>query len=292
MQTILQITISTFILGAIYALSAAGLTLIFGISGVLNLTHGAILLLAALTAWIVSSGLHSAPLVGLLVGIVVALVISYGVYFSVVIPINKSKKITAEELPVFQLVVTLLAALLIQSLIDWKFGAVPISTPQLIRGGLALAGTFIPFNSLLIGVIAWLSLGILWLLISFTKIGKALLAASMSLKGLALMGYNVKKVDLIVWGLYGLLTGIAGVLLASFTGASGGGSINLTAIAFTIVILGGLGSILGSLIGAYILALLSTLTSYLVNPAWSQIPGLVLLIIILYIRPRGIFGRY
>lgn len=292
MQTLIQIILSTFILGAIYALGAVGLTLIFGISGILNLTHGAIILIAALAAWVVSSNLHLGLLSGILSGIVASLVLSYLVYLLVVVPINRSRKISHEELPVFQLVVTLMAALLIQSIIDWKFGAVPISTPQLVTNGVAIANTFVPFNSLAIGVIAWLVLFLLWLLISFTKVGKALLAASMSLKGLAIVGYDVRKINIIVWGLYGLLTGIAGVLLASFTGASGGESINLTAVAFTIVILGGLGSIMGSLVGAYILALLSTLTSYLINPAWSQLPGLLVLIVILYIRPQGIFGRY
>ena len=292
MQTLIQIILSTFILGAIYALGAVGLTLIFGISGILNLTHGAIILIAALAAWVVSSNLHLGLIPGILSGIAASLVLSYLIYLTVVVPINKSRKISHEELPVFQLVVTLMAALLIQAIIDWKFGAVPISTPQLVGNGVAIANTFVPFNSLAIGVIAWLVLFLLWLLISFTKVGKALLAASMSLKGLAIVGYDAKRVNIIVWGLYGLLTGIAGVLLASFTGASGGESINLTAIAFTIVILGGLGSIMGSLIGAYILALLSTLTSYLINPAWSQLPGLLILIVILYIRPQGIFGRY
>lgn len=292
MQTLLQIILSTFILGAIYSLGAVGLTLIFGISGILNLTHGAIILVAALAAWLMSSQLHSGFVIGFVVGIIASIFLSYIVYFFVVVPVNRSKKISTEELPVFQLVVTLLAALLIQAIIDWRFGAVPISTPQMIKGGAAIAGTFVPFNSLLIGVIAWIVLISLWFFISFTKIGKALLAASMSLKGLALVGYEVKRINVVVWGLYGLLTGIAGVLLASFTGASGSDSINLTAIAFTIVILGGLGSIMGSLVGAYALALLATLTSYLINPAWSQLPGLVLLIIILYIRPQGIFGRY
>lgn len=292
MEIAAQITISVFILGAIYALGAAGLTIIFGISGILNLTHGAIILLAALVAWIVSTHLQYAVYIGLAAGVSAAIIVSYIVYFAAVVPINRSEKISKDELPVFQLVVTLLAALFIQALIEWQFGAVPIATPQLIKGGLSIAGTFVPYNSLLIGVVAWLVLIGLWLFITLTKSGKALLAASMSLRGLALIGYDIRRINLLVWGLYGLLAGTAGVLLASFTGASGGGSINLTANAFIIVILGGLGSIAGSLVGAYILALLSTLTAYLINPAWSEIPGLLLLVLVLYLRPQGLFGRH
>jgi branched-chain amino acid transport system permease protein len=161
----------------------------------------------------------------------------------------------------------------------------------MIDGVLRIGGNTVPLNSLLIGAVAWLVLIGLWLFISHTRLGKAMLAASMSPKGLAIVGYDIGRIHIVVWGLYGLVVGIAGVLLASFTSASGEVATNLTAISFTIVVLGGLGNILGSLVGAYILGFLSTITAFLISPAVSELPGLVLLVLVLYIRPQGLFGR-
>ena len=95
----------------------------------------------------------------------------------------------------------------------------------------------------------------------------------------------------VVWALYGILAGIAGVLLGMFLGVSSYSVGPLTASAFSIVVLGGLGSVSGSLIAAFVVGYLETLTAYLVSPAYRTIPALLLLIIVMYIRPQGLLGR-
>ncbi len=291
MDLIVQILISGFILGAIYALGSAGMTIIFGISGVLNLSHGAIIVLAAMVAWYTALHTGLGVYIGSVIGICAAIVVTYLLYALVILPLERFRHIAAAEKHVFQLVATLLVAIIIQGLLEWGFGATPITTPPLLDGVVHIAGNTVPVNSLLIGIVAWVVLGALWLLITHTRLGKAMLAASMSPKGLAIVGYNIGRVHFAVWGLYGLMVGIAGVLLASFTGASSDVATNLTAVAFTIVVLGGLGNVLGSLLGAYILGFLSTLTAFLVSPAISQLPGLFVLIVVLYVRPQGLLGR-
>jgi branched-chain amino acid transport system permease protein len=101
----------------------------------------------------------------------------------------------------------------------------------------------------------------------------------------------LSHIYLVVWAIYGLLAGVAGVLLASFLGVSADTSGALTASAFTIVILGGLGSVPGSLIAAYVVGYAETITAYLIAPTLRPIPALVILIIVLYVRPQGILGR-
>jgi branched-chain amino acid transport system permease protein len=81
------------------------------------------------------------------------------------------------------------------------------------------------------------------------------------------------------------------VLLASFLGASADNAGALTASAFTIVILGGLGSVPGSLIAAYIVGYAETITAYLIAPTLRPIPALIILVIVIYIRPQGLLGR-
>lgn len=292
MDLVIEILISGFIIGAIYALGAAGLTIIFGVSGILNLAHGAIVVLAALVAWYCALQLDMGIYLGGTIGILAAIGTTYILYFLVVRPLSRSRTLSPVELPVFMFVATLLFALIMQGVLEWFFGATPVATPPMVDGVIDIAGNTVPLNSILIGIVAWAVLGGLWLFISFTRLGKAMLAASMSPRGLAIVGYDIGRIHFLVWGLYGLLAGIAGVLLASFIGASSTVAINLTATSFTIVVLGGLGNVLGSLAAAYILGFLGTITAFMISPSLREIPGLLLLVLVLYVRPQGLFGRH
>lgn len=286
-----EILLDGFVISAIFALGAAGLTIIFGVSGVLNLCHGSIMVVAALVAWFCVAMLHVNIYLGALVGIAAAIVTSYLLYFLVVLPLSRSRKLSEEELPIFVFVATLLVAVILQGLLNWSFGSTPISTPPLVHGILRVGDVPLPVNQLFLAGVAWLILCALWLFITRTKLGKAMLAASMSPSGLAIVGYDIGRIHVFVWGLYGLLAGVAGVLLASYLGASPDAAISLTATAFIIVILGGLGNVPGSLGAAYILGYVGSLTAYLVSPAIRSLPGLFILVIILYVRPQGLFGR-
>src|SRR5581483_5663005 len=133
--------------------------------------------------------------------------------------------------------------------------------------------------------------GLLWFLVHRTQRGKAVLAASMNPRGVTLLGIELSKVYLTVWALYGLLAGIAGILLGMFLGVSSYSVGPLTASAFSIVVLGGLGSVSGSLLAAYVVGYLETLPAYLVSPAYRTIPALLLLVAVMYLRPQGLFGR-
>lgn len=288
---LLQILVDGFAISAIYALGAAGFTIIFGVSGVLNLSHGGIMVVGAIVAWYMATHLHVGVYLGSLVGIASAVVVSYLLYWLVIRPIDRSRRIPAEEKEVFILTTTLLVGIIIQGILDFIFGSNPVTTPPIASGVQHFMGVTITNNELLIGLIAWLVLGGLWFFINKTRTGKALLAASMSPTGLALMGYDIRRVHNLLWGLYGLLAGVAGVLLASFLGANAQIAGELTASAFSIVVLGGLGSVPGSLVAAYIIGYLGTITAYVVSPAYTELPGLLILVLILYVRPQGLFGR-
>jgi branched-chain amino acid transport system permease protein len=134
-------------------------------------------------------------------------------------------------------------------------------------------------------------IGLLWLLINRTRAGKALLAASMNPRGLTLLGFEMTTIHCVVWAIYGVLAGIAGVLLGAFLGVSSDNIGTLTASAFSIVVLGGLGSVSGSLIAAYVVGYLETVTAYLVAPSVRSVPVLLLLVLVVYLRPQGLLGR-
>jgi len=287
----LQILIDGFAISALYALGATGFTLIFGVSGVLNLSHGAIMVLAAVAAWAAASVFHTGPYAGALVGVAAALVAAFATYFAVVQPIQKSTRIPTEEKEIFVLTGTLLWGIMIQELIAYFFTNNAKTVLPIVEGVVNIVGVRTPRNEIFTALICCLVIGLLWLLVNRTRTGKAVLAASMNPRGVTLLGLELTSIYVVVWGIYGILAGIAGVLLGMFLGVSSYSVGPLTASAFSIVVLGGLGSVSGSLIAAFVVGYLETVTAYLISPAYRTIPALLLLVVVMYIRPQGLLGR-
>lgn len=288
---ILQILIDGFAISSLYGLGAIGFTLIFGVSGVLNLSHGAIMVTAAVAAWAVAADLGFGPIGGAVTGVVTSLVMSLATYALVVRPIQTSKRIAREEKEIFVLTATLLWGIMLQEAIAYLFTSNPKTVRPLIPGVVSILGVRTPTQEILTAVISLSVIGLLWLLINRTRVGKTLLAASINPRGLTLLGFELSTIYLYVWGLYGLMAGIAGVLLGAFLGVSSDNVGQLTASAFSIVVLGGLGSVSGSLVGALVVGYLETITAYAISPSIRTIPVLLLLVVVVYLRPQGLLGR-
>lgn len=287
----LQILIDGFAISSLYGVGAIGFTLMFGVCGVLNLAHGGIMLIAALIGWWAAVNHGAGPYGGAAVGMLAGLVASYVTYFLVVRPIQRSRAIPKTEEEIFILTGTLLWGIMIQVGMDYLFSDNPVTLQSMAPGVVDILGVRTPRNEILIAVVCWAAIGALYLLVNKTPIGKQLLAASINPRGLTLLGFELSRIYLVVWTIYGLLAGLAGVLLASFFGVSSSNAGALTASAFTIVILGGLGSVPGSLIAAYVVGYAETITAYLIAPTLRPIPALLILIVALYLRPQGILGR-
>jgi len=287
----LQILIDGFAISSLYALGATGFTLMFGVSGVLNLSHGSIMVAAAVAAWVFAGYLGGNPYLGALGGVGFGLIVAYATYFTVVRPIQRSKAIPKEETEIFVLTGTLLWGIMIQEAIAYFYTSNPKTVRPLVPGVINILGVRTPMNEIATAAICWAVIGLLWLLVNRTRAGKVLLAASINPRGVTLLGFELSNVYILVWTIYGILAGIAGVLLAMFLGVSSDGVGALTASAFSIVVLGGLGSVSGSLIAAYVVGYMETFTAYLISPAYRTIPVLLLLVLVVYIRPQGLLGR-
>lgn len=285
----LQILIDGFAVSALYGLGAVGFTLMFGVSGVLNLAHGGIMLTAAVVAWLVAdqAGAYGGAAAGLLAGIAMA----FATYFLVVRPIQRSPAIPPEEKEIFVLTGTLLWGIMIQEAVAYFTTTSPHTVRPLITGVTVIGGVRTPTNEILTAVLCWAAIGLLWLLVNRTRAGKALLAASINPRALTLLGFELQRIYLLVWAIYGVLAGTAGVLLGAFLGVSSENAGTLTASAFSIVVLGGLGSVAGSLVAAYAVGYLETITAYLISPSLRTIPSLILLVVVVYLRPQGLLGR-
>lgn len=287
----LQILLDGFAISALYALGATGFTLIFGVSGVLNLSHGALMVLAAVLAWAATADMGMGSLAGAMVGVMACFIATLATYFAVVRPLQKTRAVADEEREIFVLTGTLLWGILIQELVSYFYTSNAKTVAPLFEGVISIAGERVPTNQIFTAVICWLVIALLWLLVNKTALGKVVLAASMNARGVTLLGFELSRIYIVVWGVYGILAGIAGVLLGMFLGVSSYSVGPLMASAFTIVVLGGLGSISGSLIAAYVVGYLETLTAYLISPAYRTIPSLILLVVVMYVRPQGLLGR-
>ena len=286
-----QILIDGFAISSLYALGAMGFALIFGVSGVLNLSHGALMVAAVVAAWAAGNDLHVGPYIGAALGVAIGFSASLLTYFLIVRPLQRTRKIREEEKEIFILTATLLWGIMIQELIAYLYTNNAKTVAPIVEGVVSIAGVRTPSNEIFTALVCWLAIGLLWLLVNRTRAGKAVLAASMNPRGVTLLGIELSQVYIAVWAIYGMLVGIAGVLLGMFLGVSSYSVGPLTASAFAIVVLGGLGSVSGALIAAYVVGYLETLTAYLISPAYRTIPALLLLVAVMYVRPRGLLGR-
>ena len=286
-----QILIDGFAISSLYALGATGFTLIFGVTGVLNLSHGAIMVAAAVAAWAASGSFELDSYLGAIFGVLIGTLLTLTTYFLIVRRLQLSRAIREEEKEIFILTATLLWGIMIQEAIAYLFTNNAKAVLPIVEGVVTIAGVRTPANEIFTACVCWLTIGALWLFVNRTRAGNAVLAASMNPKGVTLLGIELSVVYVAVWAVYGALAGIAGVLLGMFLGVSSYSAGPLTASAFSIVVVGGLGSVSGSLMAAYVVGYLETLTAYLVSPAYRAIPALVLLVLVMYVRPRGLLGR-
>lgn len=281
MGAAIEVLVLGFLISTLYALVALGFTMIFGVAGVLNLSHGAFAMLGAyLSVWAMDAGL-SFPWAFLLALAGMA-VIAPVIYRTLIKPI--------EHRPIIVLLATLLLAVLLEQIVILFFGPNARILPPLVEGGMQALGTRITYNRMAAGAIALVVIAALWLFVTRTRTGKSILALAMERKGAALVGIPADRIALGVWALSGILAAIAGLFTASFTGISPLEERMLLVIAFSTVVLGGLGSITGSLWAALIIGYAETITAQFAPEARGLVP-LILLIAVLSLRPQGLFGR-
>jgi branched-chain amino acid transport system permease protein len=283
MVNITNILIGGIAISSLYALVAIGFTLIFGVGGVFNLAHGALLALGGFTSYFISFRYGLSPILGLVGAVVVTGAVGGVLYLQVIEPV--------EDNTVAVLILTLLAGFLIQFGFGIFVTKQTISIPQLAPGSVTIAGTGIQNNTIFVFVSSVLLMIGLFYLVERTDVGKAIIAMSMSEKGSSLVGINDRRMKLYTWVLASMFAGFAGVLLTSFQTGQWNMGLQPLLLSFTIVILGGLGSIKGSIIAAYLIGFIETITTSVISSQLTGIVPLSLLIVILIVRPQGLFGR-
>ncbi|ELZ24590.1 inner-membrane translocator [Haloterrigena salina JCM 13891] len=280
MVDIVTIAANTVIVGSLYALIAVGFTLVFGVAGQANLAHGGTITIGAFTAWYVA-GLGHSVWIGLVAAIVTGALFHALLYRVFVSHIDDGVNV---------LILTLLAGLVVEYLLEAVVGTQSRAVPQLLEGETTVAGVSFLYNNLLIFALSWVFIIALFAFVNYTKVGQAIIATSMNEKGAALLGIRTDRVTLLTWTVAGVLAGSAGVLYGSFRAASYDMGLTPLVLAFAIVILGGIGSIRGSVVAAYIIGFLEVATTS-VEPRLGGMSALIVIALVLLAKPTGLYGR-
>ena len=279
-----SILTNALILSSLYAVVAIGFTLVFGVGGVLNLSHGALLTLGAFTSFLVVSRFGASLWVGLGAGAVVAGAIGVVLYASLVQFLD--------EYPVMIVIVTLLCGGIIEHGLRIFVTQSTISIDPLIAGDVTVLSQEIQLNQLFIFVSAWVLIATLFVFVKYTTTGKALLAINASSRGSKLVGIDTRRINAYTWFISSAFAGFAGVLLLSFLTGDWRMGTNPLIISFAIVIVGGLGSIRGSVVGAYVIGTMETVTTSIISANLTGFISLLMVIVVLLIKPRGLYGQH
>jgi branched-chain amino acid transport system permease protein len=271
-------------LGAVYALLALGLSLIFGMLTIVNFAHGAFFMVGAFLGvyflGVTGSFWFSLLLTPLAVGALGMVVEKF-----LVRPLY-GRGIDYPLLLTFGLSYVMVEAMRVLFGIE----GVPTSTPVALRGAVNLGFGFFPLYRLfLIGATAAVVLG-LWLLIEKTRYGLIIRAGSRDPEIVKVLGVDVAKVWLLVFGVGTAIAGLSGVLAAPTRAVNPEMGINVLAEAFVVTVVGGMGSLPGAVLAGLLVGVVFSITA-LFAPAYAELSIFVLMALVLLVRPQGFFGK-
>jgi branched-chain amino acid transport system permease protein len=282
MVQVTNLVISALTLSALYALVAIGFTMIFGVGDILNVAHGAAIILGGFSAFYTVSLLGQSIWLGLIFAVVIPALFSVGVYKIFV------KRIEDE---IFIVIITLIILLLTENIFLFLEGTSSKVIPDLFPGSTELAGITIQNSSAFLFLFSWALIIGLFAFTNRTWIGRGIQSLSMSERGSNLVGVNTERTTTYTYAIAGGLAGLAGLFFGSSQSVSYNMGLDPLLLAFAIVILGGMGSIKGSVVGAYIIGSLETVTTSLIDARMTGIISLIVMFIVIMIRPHGLFGR-
>ena len=281
---LLQAVVSGLLLGGVYGLVASGLTLIFGVLGIVNFAHGAVMMLAMYASYWLFAWAGVDPYV--------SVAITAPLFFAIGVVIQKSiiepNRRAAEH---NQLLLTLGLALFVENLalVLWQ-GDFRTVKSSLSGASFMLGGALIEVPRLIAcGGAALVALG-LFAFLRATDVGKAIRALAEEPEGALLMGIDVSRIRAVAFGIGTACVAVAGALVTPFfyVAPDVGESFNL--MAFVVVVLGGMGNFLGALAGGFIVGLAESLGAALLPGSLKQLVVFAIFAAVLLLRPQGLFG--
>ncbi len=284
-----EIVISGLILGGMYAMVAMGLTLQYGVSRIMNLAYGEVLVAGAFAAYWLYAAHSVSPLAGLFIVVPVAFAANWLIYRFLLTPLVRRAK-NREVLEGDSILFTFGLLFVLQGIGLAVFGSQYYSAGYL-RFPVDVLGLAVPANRLVAAIVAVVIGGVLYYALTHTRAGMAVRAVAVDPRAARLVAIDVDRLSALAFAAGGALCAAAGALVAMFQTFGVSGGVVFTMKALVIVIMGGVGNLGGTLVAALILGMTEVIVGRLIDPGLTLAANFVIFLAVLLVRPAGIFGR-
>jgi len=285
-EVLLQGVVSGLLMGFVYALIAAGLSLIFGLMEIVNFAHGEFLMLAMFSTYWAWALWRLDPVVSLPLTAAALFLLGFATYHGLIRWVLGAPML-AQIFATFGLAIFLRSAA--QAI--WGVDFHLVKDP-LVQGRISLGGLFIGLPQLVASVGALLAFVFLNWFISRTETGLALQATAQDRQAASLMGIDTERMFALGWGIGAACVGVAGALLTIFFYVFPDVGASFALLAYVTVALGGFGNVPGTLVAGVVVGLIEVLGGLLIAPALKYVAVFVLYLLVVLWRPQGLFGRF
>lgn len=280
----MQIVLSGLIFGCVYGLAALGLVLIYKTTSVVNFAQGEMATISTFVSFVILTTMGVPYFLALFLALLFAALLGIVIYQVFMKRLRFAPSLN-------QMVVTLGLFLILNGVAGLIWGHNSTSYPEAVEGDTVKIGSvFITPNEFFIVGLTLLLMLTAFLIFRFSKIGLAMRAASQDIIAAELMGIKVSQVYMFTWVVGSILGGVAGIMTAPITFLSTNMMMDILVMAFAAAVLGGFVSMPGALIGGLIIGVFENLVSYYISTEMKLVFTFLLIVLMLYIRPQGIFG--
>ena len=285
MGIIVEAIITGILTGGVYALMASGLTLVFGVMDIINVGQGALVILGAYLSFFLEQKLHIDLFVGLLITMPVMFGLGLLIEWLFIRPIKRDRTMLC-------ILVTFGVALIIEGFLNIIFSADNVKLQAwYITASFPIGGFYLSYIYVFGFLLAVLLLGGLYFLLYRTKFGYGLRASMQNRTAAELIGVDVERVSMITFGIGVALAAAGGMAFGATNAFNAGSAYDLISRLLAIIIFGGMGSLRGALIASVGMLVVEDVTSVVWSPVWASTVFFILLVIILLVRPQGLFGQ-
>jgi branched-chain amino acid transport system permease protein len=285
MDLLLQIIADGLLLGGLYALMALGLALVWGVLNIVNLAHGAFIMLGAYVCYYCFTLAHIDPFAGLAVSAAVLFCLGYAIQRFILNLVARAPMFNTLLITFgIEVVLTYLAQIFFSA--DYR-----IINPAYAGGHLSFAGVTIPAVRLDAFAVALALTLALWIMLLRTRLGRAIRATAQNLVAARLYGVEPRHLYALTFGLGAALAGAAGALYGVVSQINPYIGATLTAKCFVIAIIGGLQNPLGVIVGGLVLGLVESLTGLYIGSTYIDVASFGMLVLVLIVRPTGLLGK-
>lgn len=285
MDLLLQVLVNGILQGGLYAIVALGLALVWGVLNIVNLAHGAFIMVGAYVSWYSFHWLGLDPFLGLPLTAAVMFVLGYAIQRGILNLVVRAPMFNTLLITFgFEVVLTYLAQLVFSA--DFR-----TINPAYSGRNVTLFDVTIPLVRLAACVVAVALTVFMWYFLLRTRLGRAIRATAQNLSAARLYGVEPRHLYAVTFGLGLALAGAAGGLYGTVSQINPYIGATLTAKSFAIAIIGGLDTPLGVIVGGLILGLIESLTTLYIGATFADVASFGVLILVLIVRPNGILGR-